>query len=185
MSLLFDSATDSLSVPRSSRKPSRPERAWLLAIAAATVLSFGVRPQTAARAIFWWTVRLGGASCAVAVLCRTPKPDRYDPIADLTTTHRFQMTRLQEQHREELLQLQFQKLDEIAQLQAQLENQQQHRLNQAIQLVPHHDANHNHEANGKRTRISIRRAEGWSTDGIRTHEMESVAWQSVASAAMD
>lgn len=117
----------------SSSKVPKQGRVWLLGIAAATVLSFGVRPQTAAGAIFWWMVRAGGASCAVMALCRTPKLERYDPIADLTTAHRFQLARLQEQHQEVILQLQFQKLDEIAQLQTDLENQYQRDLEQAMQ----------------------------------------------------
>lgn len=72
---------------------SKGSQVLLLTVAAATVLSFGVRPQSVGKSVFWWLVRVGGASCAITALCRTPKQERYDPVADLITTHQFQVAR--------------------------------------------------------------------------------------------
>ncbi|WP_088894954.1 hypothetical protein [Leptolyngbya ohadii] len=82
-------------------------RLWLLALATCTTLTFGIRPQEPLLATLLWAIRLGGAVCAIAALYRDPEVEIYDPIAEATVLHQFQMTRLQESHQLALQQQQW------------------------------------------------------------------------------
>ncbi|MEP0913278.1 hypothetical protein NDI45_20410 [Leptolyngbya sp. GB1-A1] len=82
-------------------------RLWLLVLATCSTLTFGYRPPQPLLATLFWAIRVGGAACAIVALYRDPEVEIYDPIAEATALHQFQMSRLQESHQLALQQKQW------------------------------------------------------------------------------
>ncbi|WP_088889817.1 hypothetical protein [Leptolyngbya ohadii] len=155
-------------------------RLWLLVLATCTTLTFGVRPQQPLLATLLWAIRLGGAACAIAALYRDPEVEIYDPIAEATALHQFQMTRLQEQHQATLQQQQWeiqqyydaqatQQIQSTIDYYAKLLQQKEYELLQLRQSL----ANQQIEFETEKQRLTQSWQSQWERLEVQTAELEA------------
>jgi precorrin-6B methylase 2 len=76
----------------------------LIAWAAVTVLTFGFPAKNTLLQYLFWAVRASGAACAILALTRDPEEEIFDPVAELTEVHRFQMAKVKAEAKQALKQ---------------------------------------------------------------------------------